>query len=242
MKTRTRILFAVSLLGNLFCALLLLCFVYSKGGSSYLTEQLGLSTPPRLVHYSKHHFSRRSLFQALPPTTGKTVLFGDSLIEYCEWEELLGKTNTVNRGIGGDRTESLLLRLDETVAAKPARLIIMAGSNDLHDGVPLYEIYGNFAELVRRTLAAAPGTKICIQSIPPVNNTLYGNKIRNKDVADLNDRLEQLCDSSGLTFVDLYAVLISNDGQLKQEYTLDGLHLKGDAYALWKQQIERLLE
>jgi lysophospholipase L1-like esterase len=59
--------------------------------------------------------------------------------------------------------------------------------------------------------------------------------IKNKQakVAELNTLLEGLCREKGVTWVDLRPVLHGENGEIKEEYTKDGIHLYPAAYVEW---------
>lgn len=59
--------------------------------------------------YGELYYQRASLFEALGVDSTNIVFLGNSLTHGCEWHELLGMPNVVNRGINGDIIEGLSL-------------------------------------------------------------------------------------------------------------------------------------
>ncbi|MBW9235159.1 hypothetical protein JQK62_23670, partial [Leptospira santarosai] len=68
---------------------------------------------------------------------------------------------------------------------------------------------------------------VILQSILPVNNQDFPNKIPNETVDQFNEVLQKLANKHGLDYVDLNPHFKDNDGQLKEELTVDGVHLTG---------------
>jgi len=60
-------------------------------------------------------------------------------------------------------------------------------------------------------------------------------------VNDFNERLQKLANEFGYEYVDLHSKMVDDKGELKEEFTADGLHLKEPAYRIWKAEIERTL-
>ena len=42
--------------------------------------------------------------------------------------------------------------------------------------------------------------------------------------------LEKLCEEEKLTYIDVYDALKEEDGSIKEEYTVEGLHITYDGY------------
>lgn len=59
----------------------------------------------------------------------------------------------------------------------------------------------------------------------------------NKDVIALNNYVERLAKKHNDYYIDLYSK-VSKNNQLKSSFTVDGLHLKGQGYAVWKQEVQ----
>jgi hypothetical protein len=181
---------------------------------------------------------RYSLFTKLAPLNNPIVFLGDSLIERCEWRELMQNQKIVNRGISGDTTSGVLDRLSEITSRKPEAIFIMIGINDISnkDTKNTVKNYRNMLSEIKRT---SLNTKIYIQSVLPVNNTKYPN-INNQEVIALNDELKLLAKEENVVYIDLYPSFTVND-QLDEKYTLDGIHLNGAGYLIWRDALSKYL-
>ena len=85
--------------------------------------------------WQKTPFTNRvNEFRNNPIGHNKIVFLGNSIIEAGEnWNEKFGVDNIVNRGISGDFTEGILVRLDEIIYYKPLAVFILIGINDIFD-------------------------------------------------------------------------------------------------------------
>ncbi len=195
----------------------------------------------RRESYNSHYYqSRRSQFQLFPSSDHEIIFLGDSLTNECEWTELLGSLAIKNRGITGDTTDGVLGRLDETVKSKPEKVFLMVGINDLvNQGKSVSETCEIYEKILLRIREKTPETKVFIQSVLPVNNKRYGRWVNNGMVTELNSQLQELAKQLSMQYIDLLIPLSDSQNQLDAQYTLDGIHLNGPAYLIWKQGIEK---
>lgn len=193
---------------------------------------------------STYNLQRRSLFDMLELTSADLVFLGDSITDGAEWEELLGDPHAKNRGISGDRSLWLLDRLDGIVAARPAKLFVMIGINDLSAGDTPEAIVARVERLIDRFRAESPETQLYIQSLLPLNERfgMFGGHMARRDsVAPVNAAYRALCARKGATYIDLHPFMADDEGRLRAEYTNDGLHLTGAGYAAWREALKPYL-
>ncbi len=189
--------------------------------------------------YWKH---RESQFRMLPNPKGEICFLGDSITDGCNWTELTGNMKVTNRGIGGDTAEGVLKRIDEVTAGKPAKVFLMIGTNDLAwAGKTVPETRDNIAKIIEAIQLQSPATKIYLQSVLPVIDGMV-DKFQNKNITPLDAELVKVAAEKKVTYVDLVPFFKGPDGQLKKEFTEDGLHLNGKAYAVWYEQIKKYLK
>lgn len=173
---------------------------------------------------------QRSLFQVYKPDSVKIVMLGNSIVQRVAWNELLGRTDIANRGIGSDLTEGFLNRLSDIYKLNPEVCFIMGGINDIGKGIPVDTILSNYIKIVDnlRDRKIRP----IIQSTLYVSAEFYGWQKTNQQVDLLNDFLISYAKDNSIAFIDINREL-SNDGRLRSLYTYDGVHLMGDAYQIW---------
>lgn len=178
-----------------------------------------------------HYEQRNSLFESLTISQNDTVMLGDSMILYNEWQEFFD-VPIVNRGIGGDTTAGLLRRLHTITEGQPKRIVLMIGINDISRNVPRKTSLKNYEHLLSHIHHQSPQTKIYMMSVLPVNNDIYGSRVDNHNVVIFNKKIRRLSKKYTATFIDIYPQY-EQRGQLKKSYTKDGLHLNGEGYAVW---------
>jgi lysophospholipase L1-like esterase len=179
-----------------------------------------------------------TLFRLLPNTKGEIVFLGNSITDIGEWAEIWQNKKVRNRGISGDNTFGVLARLDEITSAKPAKVFIMIGINDIAKETPDSVIIANYKKIINRIQSESPKTKIIVQSLLPTNNDFtefkrHQNKIEH--VLFINTTLENYCKEIELIYVDLYTAFLDENKKLDKKYTNDGLHINGYGYMKWKE-------
>lgn len=195
--------------------------------------------------YSPYYHQKKSMFEKLPDTTGEIIFLGDSITDGCNWTELFQDIRVKNRGISGDITDGILARLSEVTAAKPAKIFLMIGVNDLAIGKSVAEIVTNIQIIVKKIGRSSQKTQIYLQSLLPVNPDLGmfpDHTDKTAEIMEINKRLQVLSEKYALVYVDLFPAFAGKDNKLKPAYTNDGLHLTGSAYLLWRSQIKQYVK
>ncbi|GAB4322983.1 MAG: SGNH/GDSL hydrolase family protein [Bacteroidales bacterium] len=185
------------------------------------------------------------LFRYLPHREGEIVFLGNSITQGFRVQEFFPELNIINRGVWGDRTDDILERLNEVVTGKPKAVFIMAGINDLLRGATVEQTSSNLDKIIRQVRLKAPGAKIIVQSVLPVEGKISVRYLDDPDRANdlvrkYNERIQQLCDLQQVRFVDLYP-RFEADGSLDPAYSWDGIHPNGKGYLVWLKQISPIL-
>ena len=192
------------------------------------------------------YYHKVSHFRTLPNTKNEIIFLGNSITDYCEWAELFQNPNIKNRGISGDVTDGVLERLDEVTESQPAKIFIMIGINDLSRGKSEEYIFNNYKKIINRIKKETPKTKIYIESILPVNEARgkYKNHTnKTENVISLNKQLKTLAEETdNAQFIDLFTAFADKNQRLAFKYSLDGLHLNGDGYLVWKSIIDQYVK
>ena len=165
------------------------------------------------------------------------IFIGDSIVEYFPLQELLGTTKTiVNRGIRGYQTGLLLDNLDAHLYGDAVdQIVILIGTNDIGKDIPMNEALNNLESVIQTISRDYPLSQIKLVSILPVNEgedfkqTVY---IRtNEKIKAWNQAYQDLASAyMQVEYVSVFENLLDQEGQLKADYTTDGLHLSVAGY------------
>lgn len=177
-------------------------------------------------------------------TATDVVFMGDSITD--AWPQprynfFPGK-NYVGRGISGQTTPQMLIRMrPDVIALKPKAVVILAGTNDIASNTgPMTneEIAGNLASMAE--IAAANNIKVVLASILPVSNYHQGpNQPAPQTVQRplariraLNDWMKQYAAQKGHIYLDYFSAMTDNQGMLRTELSGDDLHPNEAGYAV----------
>ena len=175
-------------------------------------------------------------FRSFKNSSKDVIFLGNSITAGVDWNELLSLPQARNRGISGDVTFGILERLDEVIEGLPAKVFILIGINDVSRNIPDSLILSNYNQIVTRIKTGSPRTKIYIQTLLPVNNTVLPLKNHyNKDehIKAVNEGLKSLALKEHVTCIDLHPHFMDAEGKLNKDYTIDGLHLNIKGYQVW---------
>jgi lysophospholipase L1-like esterase len=176
-----------------------------------------------------------------PPAAGenRVVFFGDSITEAWPLQTAFPGKPYVNRGIGGQTTSQLLVRLrNDVVALAPRVVVILAGTNDIAGNtgpISLEDIQGNFATMVE--IARAHGIRVVLSSVIPVHNYTPASEVTfprrpPAQIAALNKWLKAYAAQSGCVYLDYAAAMSDDKGMLRRELAEDGLHPNPTGFAV----------
>ena len=176
--------------------------------------------------------SRVSFFDSFPLDPDDIVMLGDSITEGGEWGEIFPALPIRNRGISGDTTTGVLARLQAIVEAKPRAIFLKIGTNDLTLGPERDVSYQQYRSIVATIQALSAGTDIYVQSVLPRGVELQD------DVEHYNAQISTIANELGVTYIDLYPAFLAPDGSIRDDLTLDEVHLTGSGYRLWQSLLE----
>lgn len=185
---------------------------------------------------------------------GEIVFTGSSLCEQFPISEMLQsiepRIRVYNRGIGGDVTEGLLTRMEESVfELEPRKVFINIGTNDIsRPGYTREKLYSNYKKILMLIKERLPETKIYIMSYYPVNRevpwidaellrNMFGART-NEELIAVNSGLEEMAKELDCTYIDVFSCLLDEKGNQRVEYTIDGMHMFANGY---KVVLDRLL-
>ncbi len=179
-----------------------------------------------------HYRARTTLFSGYAPLDGGVAFVGDSITEGGDWAALFPGVESRNYGIGGDRAEGLLVRYRQVVEARPGRILLLIGTNDLANGQSPESIATNVDQLLSLWSEALPETPVVVQSVLP-RQPEFDARVR-----DLNARLQATAERNGARFLDIHSDFVVQGDRLDPAATEDNLHLTAPGYVRWAARIE----
>jgi len=199
-------------------------WVYSRGGLSYVAEQLHIKD----VHQqqNKHQLDRLSQFKIFPPMTGGIVFIGDSITELSPWQEYFEDAH--NRGLAGETSAGIRDNLDAIVRGQPNIAVVAIGTNDLFVDRDPADIHMDIKLIVTRLRVEKKIPKVFVVSILP-NSRAYNDgslAVRKAiNIRKMNNILSANASSDGYVYIDANSIMADSSGDLKSDYTIDGTHL-----------------
>lgn len=176
------------------------------------------------------------------------LLVGDSItIQWgASWAKQFPDRKAVNIGVGGDKTQNVLWRLDHGGVAglQPKAIVLMIGNNNM------------FFTPETGVAAAAKGVEACARNLREkfpdaeliVAKILPCHAPKNRFYEDILltnaeiDKLHLGVDPK-IRVLDLTADFLNPDGTIKQTlYTPDNIHLSPEGYAAYAARLKPLLE
>ena len=168
-----------------------------------------------------------------------TIQWGDS------WKKHFSELKAVNIGIGGDKTQNVLWRLDHggVEGLQPKAIVLMIGNNNMfftpETGI---EAAAKGIEMCLKNLREKfPAAAIIIAKILPAHAP--GNRFY-EDIKKTNAALDPLkLDSDpNVKVLDLWADFTNADGTIKKDlFTPDNIHLSPAGYAVYAERLKPLL-
>ncbi len=178
------------------------------------------------------------------------LFLGDSITDFYDLDKYYEGLPVVNSGISGNRTTDILDDMKNRVYGyNPSKVFLLIGVNDYLDDKSDDEIVNNIKKIIELIMENRPYAKIYLESIYPVNKT-DNDKISlsmvssrdNERIVQTNKKLKQYCDEKKITYIDLYSKLVDDEGNLKLDYTKEGLHLSDEGYKVVTEEISKYIK
>lgn len=165
---------------------------------------------------------------------GGTVFMGDSIVAGFDLAHYFDRNDLYNCGVNGATTDFLLhLFGDAVIQYEPSKLIILIGTNDLSDTWQFDKLESafNVYKLLQILSIKCPKTEVVVISALPIIDELQSTTCRNNNQLRLlmNEYKANVEECENAIFVDVFNAFLE-DGQMKKEYTSDGLHLTQEGY------------
>ena len=167
-------------------------------------------------------------------------LLGDSITQGWPgplFQKYFGKYKAVNFGVGGDRCENVLWRLEngELKGTSPKVIVLLIGTNNsgFNTGD---EIALGVSTVVKTLRTNFPNTKILLLGIFPKKEPGSDTKF-----AEANAIIAKLDDGKSVRFLTVGSKFVDEEGKIKDGMLSDAVHLTGKAYEIWGDSMAPLL-
>lgn len=184
----------------------------------------------------KQFESRRDADQAA------VVFFGDSITQGWGdgFYELFDDLKLANRGISGDTTRGMLVRVaDDVLALDPRGVVMLMGTNDLDEGATPQTIADNVSLIIEELLESDPEMPIVLCAVMP--SSAQKNRPADK-IRELNRLLaEAVKGKPQVTFLDIWTLFANAEGDAKPEEFPDLLHPNAIGYRKWAAALRPIL-
>jgi lysophospholipase L1-like esterase len=220
---------------------------------SQLTAQASKTALPQALkdtlRYKKNltYPLQQAMFDIYKTRHADIVMFGNSLTHGAAWNELLGRSNVVERGIPADGLYGYEARLNSIYKLTPKVVFIMGGLNDIYSWTPVEDIFAVYVRILKGLKSK--------NIIPIIQSTTYaaknygkewggtpeGNFGRNREVDKLNKLLSDYAKKNNIDYIDINSLTATKDGFLNPDLTFDGIHFKAEAFRIWGREVEKVL-
>ncbi|MDE3197112.1 MAG: SGNH/GDSL hydrolase family protein [Acidobacteriota bacterium] len=168
---------------------------------------------------------------------GRVVFLGDSITDIWKLAQYFPGKPYINRGISGQTTPQMLVRMyEDVINLKPAAMILLAGTNDIarNTGPETAEmIEENIMAMTE--LAQHHGIKVILCSVMPVAD--YGPRKMTEgrpptDILKLNAWMKEYAAKNHAIYCDYFAAMVAENGLLKEGISRDGLHPNAQGFEI----------
>lgn len=179
----------------------------------------------------------------------KVAFLGDSITEGWggagkgAWEKTWAPMHAVNLGIGGDRTQHVLWRLNNGLleamgdSKNDIKLVVlMIGTNNSNGTDNTGEEIGDGIKKITSTLREKlPKAKVLVLGIFPRGDKPNAQREKN---AKASETAGKAADGANVRYLDIGAKFLEKDGTLTKEIMPDYLHLSEKGYQIWSENVE----
>jgi lysophospholipase L1-like esterase len=171
------------------------------------------------------------------------LFLGDSITQGWHdnevWKRFYGPRNAANFGIGGDRTQHVLWRIQhgELEGIDPKVVVLMIGTNNASSGTA-DEIAQGVAAIVEELRHRLPKAKVLLLGVLPRGQKPDATR---EKLQAVNAKIARLDDGSHVKYLDIGKAFLNEDGTISPEIMPDFLHLTRKGYRIWADAMEPTL-
>ena len=205
---------------------------------------------PLLVDYdwiSRKQWCEKVQAHIMDPTrsTAKLIFIGDSItqgwtdIARDVWDQAFGAYHPLRLGIGGDKTQQVLWRIQEGELQDldPKALVLLIGTNNLGWGNSVSDTVAGVEAVVSSIQVRLPKTTILLLGVLPAGEKF--DDPRRQPIQAVNAALAEKFShpEANVQFLNLDAAFLQEDGSLSKAAFADFLHPTYHGYEIFARQL-----
>jgi lysophospholipase L1-like esterase len=194
-----------------------------------------------------HYHQDNLRLERAPAVAGRVVFLGDSITAGWDLEKYFPGKPYVNRGIGGQTTMQMVVRMHpDVIHLQPAAFILLAGTNDIarNTGPETQEMVEDNIRAICE-MAESHRIKIILCLLTPISDYTKVKQSERRppaDIVNLNHWIESYARDVHAAVADYYAALVDDKGMLREGFSDDGLHPNARGYELLAPVAEAAIE
>ncbi|MBN1180949.1 MAG: hypothetical protein JXB49_01590 [Bacteroidales bacterium] len=206
-----------------------------------LISPLEFSVPNADLKFENEIRYYEMMDQLFPPPDSAILFAGSS--SFRRWQTLtedFQELTVINRGFGGSTMQYLLYYFPRLVSKyKPSKILVYEGDNDIAYGLSPSDFVRQCHEFIHKVETELPGTDVYFLSIKP---SPARSKYQDKYV-EANNMLKDLCNEySFVSYIDVFTPMLDKECQVREDiFTYDNLHLNDEGYAIWRDEVLKIL-
>ena len=165
---------------------------------------------------------------------GAVVFLGDSITQGFgdDFRKAFPGLKLANRGISGDTTRGMLLRLkDDVLVLKPRAVVILAGTNDLEEKAEPETIAGNLKLIIAALKQHDPKLPVVVCQVFPASANMKRPAEKIRKINELYAGVVKT--EPQVTLIDTWTLFANDQGDAKPAEFPDLLHPNEAGYAKW---------
>ncbi len=172
---------------------------------------------------------------------GSLVFLGDSITQGWDAGSIFPGVKTANRGISGDTTRGVLVRLaDDVIALHPRAVVLLIGTNDIELQADPATIAGNVKLILAALKQSNPGLPVVLCDVFPSAAVKQRPMAKIKQLNALYAELVK--DQPQVTLLDTWSLFADVHGDALPDEFPDLLHPNNVGYARWAAALRPILE
>lgn len=183
---------------------------------------------------------------------GDSLTFGPGVRVGQKWTTLAASEDLhiTNWGVSGDTTGGMLARLQTLLQSPPAQrptVLIMGGTNDIFFSGSHTAARGNLAAMVHQLRAGGFPTLVGIPLpiVPEDAPHKWAGLAHFQDAALLLEEYRRwlwvFCETFGIPVVDFWLDYVNQDGSVRRDLFLDGLHPNAEGHQIMAKRLGEVL-